>query len=234
MAHPSRQVFVEELQGQLDRDIPVSWDREGPPSPDKEKRWRVGTGAWRMADDSDWHVVIQDDATVCGDLLAGLEKALDYVPDEIGLVQPYVGKSRPLGQVFVGLATQAEQIGATWIQHRSLCWGVAIIARTATIEDMIAWCSKRVTLTYDSRVGRYYRDALGQATWYTWPSLVDHRNGPSLVGHGPGRVAHKPHQGSALELSWDGPVIRGSVPVQPRRRNGPLRPVRPITRRAPF
>jgi hypothetical protein len=230
MAHPSRGAFVEELRDQLDREIPVSWDVEGPPSPDKEKRWRVGSAAWRMHGYSDWHMVIQDDTTVCGDLLAGLEKALDYVPDEIGLVQPYVGKNRPLGQHFVALAGQAERAGATWIQHRSLCWGVAIIARTATIENMIGWCSKRVSLTYDSRVGRYYRDALGQHTWYTWPSLVDHRNGPSLVGHGPGRVAHKPHLGSALELAWDGPVIRDRVPIRPGRQH-PMRPTRPITRR---
>lgn len=233
MAHPSRRTFVEILLGQLDREIPVSWDVDGPPSPDKAKRWRVGTAAWRMHTGADWHMVIQDDTTVCPDLLAGLEKALDYVPDDVGIVQPYVGKARPLGQHFVQLAAQADRVGATWIQHRSMCWGVAIIVRTATIEDMIAWCTQRPTLTYDSRVGRYYRDVLHQVTWYTWPSLVDHRDGPSLVGHGPGRVAHKPWRESALELSWDGPVIKDRVPIS-RARTRPMRPTRPITNRSPF
>lgn len=233
MAHPSRGSMVDELLDQLDREIPVSWDVEGPPSPDKAKRWRVGTAAWRMNGDADWHMVIQDDVLVCSDLIAGLEKALDHVPDHVGIVQPYVGKNRPLGQHFIALATQAERAGASWIQHRSMCWGVAIIVRTETIEPMIRWASERKTLTYDSRLGRYYRDVLGQPTWYTWPSLVDHRNGPSLVGHGPGRTAHKPHRGSALDLSWDGPVIRDRVPVGSYR-SRPMRPTRPITRRAPF
>lgn len=228
MAHPSRARYVDELLGMLDREIPVSWDIDGPPSGDKAKRWAVGSAAWRMAD-ADWHLVLQDDVTVCLDFLVGLEKALDHVPDSIGIVQPYVGKSRPLGQHFVQLARSADQVGANWIQHRSMCWGVAICVRSETIEEMLGWCDERKTLTYDSRVGRYYRDALGQETRYTWPSLVDHRNIPSLVGHGMGRTAHKPYTGSALELSWDGPVIRNRVPLSPRRPRT-ARQVRPIVR----
>jgi hypothetical protein len=33
---------------------------------------------------------------------------------------------------------------------------------------------------------------MGWACWYTWPSLVDHRQGPSIAGHeSAGRFAHR-------------------------------------------
>lgn len=58
-------------------------------------------------------------------------------------------------------------------------------------------------MPYDMRLGRYYRDVLGWRTWYTVPSLVDHAEGPSLVGHdGIRRVAHRHHTGSALDIDW--------------------------------
>lgn len=227
MAHPTRTRYVDQLLDQLDRPVPVSWDLGGPPSPDRERRWANGVQAWRMADGSDWHLVLQDDVTVCRDLLGGLERALERVPDHIGIVQPYVGKNRPLGSHFITLAGRAEKEGASWIQHRSMCWGVAIAVRTPSIEAMIEWASLRKTLTYDTRLGRYYRDVLGQPTWYTWPSLVDHRDIPSLVGHGVGRTAHKPYSGSALELSWDGPLIEDQVRLTASKRRQ-MRPHRPI------
>lgn len=41
MAHPVRAHAVRELLGQLDRDVPVSWDPIAEPSKDPMQRWRA-------------------------------------------------------------------------------------------------------------------------------------------------------------------------------------------------
>ena len=142
---------------------------------------------------------------MCADLIAGLEAALDHVGPS-GLVSAYTGTGRP-DQQNVRLALHdAARRGRSWLSTWSLNWGVAIAAPTATIPAMLEWCDdpKRSHLNYDMRIGQYYRDVLGWRTWYTHPSLVDHRDTASLIGHGAGgdRVAHHHHSGSALDIDW--------------------------------
>ena len=76
MAHPTRREFAEELQSQLDRPTPIIYDQEAIPSSDPRQRWKVGAECWATYEErADWHVVIQDDAAPCADMLAGLEWA---------------------------------------------------------------------------------------------------------------------------------------------------------------
>lgn len=220
MAHPARDTEVEELLGELDRDIPVAWDNGGAPSPDPQRRWATGMAAWEMHNaDADWHMVIQDDAVVCPDLLAGLEAALSEIGPE-GLVSAYTGTGRPDQHNVQRALAHATDKGHAWLSTYSLNWGVAIIAPVHTIPDMLEWCSQpgRATTNYDMRIGQYYRDILGWRTWYTHPSLVDHRDDESLIGHGGSRVAHIHHQASALGIDWsrhDG--LNLDVPAHRRR-----------------
>lgn len=206
MAHPARTEHVQELQAALDRDVPVAWDPNPDPSPDPARRWATGKAAWELHDPTaDWHMVIQDDAIVCRDLLAGLETALAEIgPD--GLASAYTGTGRPNQAAVKRALADAAKTGHTWMYTWSLNWGVAIIAPTRTIPAMIEWCDApdRAHLNYDMRVGQYYRDVLGWRTWYTVPSLVDHRDTASLIGHGQGgnRRAHTLHDGSALDIDW--------------------------------
>lgn len=212
MAHPVRTEAAERVQAALDRDVEIIYDTEPEPSKDPRQRWSNGKRAWEAHDPgADYHLVIQDDAIVCEDLLAGLEEALDVLGPE-GLVSAYTGTGRPdQYNVRRGLRHAAEK-GHSWMPTKSLCWGVAIIAPTPTIGDMLRWCShsSKSRMNYDMRVGRYYRDVLGWRTWYTVPSLVDHAEGPSLVGHdGTKRVAHQFHTGSALDVDWTRTPPRG-------------------------
>lgn len=207
MAHPDRADLVSELTGSLDREVPVSWD-DKPVSRHTEQRWAVGRAAWLSYDpDADFHLVLQDDAIVVPDLLAGLESALDHVPDQV-LVSPFIGTKRPAANRWNALTHRAIRDGASWVESTILMWGVAIIARTSMIDDMVAWADNRVGKPYDTRVGQFWvRNQIN--TWYTWPCLVDHRDGPSLVGHGAkGRNAQLLHTGSALDLDFSGPVVR--------------------------
>lgn len=210
MAHPVRESLVDELVASLDRPVAVHWDLAGPPTSQGEQRWNNGVGAWRMYDpDADYHVVIQDDAAVCEDFLAGFEKALERVPnDNAQVVSAYIGSKRPSQMVFTNMARQARFEDASWVRGLKLSWGVAIALRTDTIEPMLEWCSELQGAPYDLRISKYYRDEVNIDCWYTWPCLVDHRQSPSLVAHGDqGRHARSFYQGSALDLAWGGPII---------------------------
>lgn len=205
MAHPARRQNAERLRRRLGGRARIVYDRVPEPSSDPRQRWEVGRRCWMAHDPrADWHLVIQDDALPCGDMLAGLARALDQVGRE-GLVSAYTGTGRP-DQVNVRRALSvARHRGYSWMSTKSLNWGVAIAAPVHAIPAMVEWCSaeERSHLKYDYRIGVYARDVLGWRTWYTVPSLVDHDESiPSLVGHGKGRVAHAVCEGSALDIDW--------------------------------
>ena len=219
MAHPVRQDEAEELQASLDRPVEIVYDENPVPSADPKQRWATGRRAWEAHDhDADWHMVIQDDAIAAPDLLAGLEKALDQLGSD-GLVSAYTGTGRPDQRHIKRALLHAEQKDHSWMSTRSLCWGVAIIAPVATIPDMLKWCShgsRAPRWNYDYSIGRYYRDQIGWRTWYTVPSLVDHRDGESLVGHGgTQRQAHHMETESALLVDWSRTPPGGLVPAVP-------------------
>lgn len=208
MAHPVREPYVADLLDHLDREVDVIWDANPRPSRDPRQRWRVARKAWLSMDmDADYGLVLQDDALVCRDLIAGAEKALDQLgPD--GLVSFYTGTGRPDQQNVTRALDTAARHQHAWLSTRSLNWGVAICAPTHTIRPMVRWCSHpgRGAWKTDYRVGVYYRDVLGWRAWYTAPSLVEHRGVPSLVGHdtGPERKAHNfiGTNTSALSIDW--------------------------------
>jgi hypothetical protein len=187
----------------------ITWDRISDP-------WETGARAWRTvaARQADWSMVIQDDTLVCCDLIAAMEAALTHVPEQV-IVSPFVGMNQPRGyeQQIAAAVEQANEQGASWIMTGALMWGVAICVPTATIPEMVAWGDRMNRWrSYDKRVGQFYKRR-HYRTWYTWPSLVDHRDVPSLLAHVnefhiPERVAHKfiGEDTSALGLDWSGPI----------------------------
>lgn len=222
MAHPDRAGQVEELLSALDRPVPVYWDREGPPSGNGDRIWRTARGAWEMHDPAaDYHVLIQDDAAVCADLLAGLERALDHVPENV-LVSPYLGKGGMIPARWTVLAAKADDRGASFVCASKLLWGVCIVAPVALLPEMLADCDRAHRVPDDMRVSGWF-ERRGIDCWYTWPSLVDHRSVPSLTKHrARERVAQRHHLGSALSLKWDGPVV--TDPMITRRKGARSQP----------
>lgn len=209
MAHPMREPLVAELVHLLGPvNIPIAWDTVATPSREPEQRWATGRQGWSLHDPgADWHVVIQDDAMPAPNLLPGLARALDHVPDDVHLVSPYLGTRRPAQIAWTTTAQRARQARASWVQSRTLGWGVAIAVRTAVIPDMLRGADRLTGIPYDSRIGRTMA-AMGSMCWYTWPSLVDHRESPSLIARGDeGRHAHEFAPGSALDVDWSGPVV---------------------------
>lgn len=216
MAHPVRAEAAEQVQAALDRDVEIIYDTEPEPSRDPRQRWAVGRRAWEAHDSgADWHLVLQDDVLAAEDLLGGLEEALAVVGD-VGLVSAYTGTGRPDQRNVKRALAAADARGHAWMSTRSLNWGPAILLPVAVIPDMLRWCShgSKTRQNYDYRIGLWARDVMRWRTWYTVPSLVEHRGLPSLVGHdtGPVRRAHRFHAGSALDIDWTA-TPAGGLPI---------------------
>lgn len=209
MAHPVREEQALRIADRLGG-VPVSWDSGGPPSPDPGRRWKVGREAWRLAAEQghDWSLVVQDDVSVCEDLVPGLSCALELFPDG-GVVSVYCGTGRPEQELVTARLARAAERNEAWIHTTSLNWGVAFAVPTATVNRMLEVCSSpiRSTQAYDFRIAGYYRDRMRWRTWYTVPSLVDHIDGGSLVNHdreGQPRVSHNfpGEKFSAMSVDW--------------------------------
>src|SRR5690606_31396008 len=119
---------------------------------------------------ADWHLVLQDDAVVCRDLIPALEKALDQVPGA-ATMSPYMGKQQK--GATAALAAKGRR-DVSWVRLPRIVWGVAMAAPVYTIRDMLKWCRGHSIPNDDTRISVYYRDAVAFPAWYTWPSLVDH------------------------------------------------------------
>jgi hypothetical protein len=224
MAHPDRGEQVTALVAALDRPVTVYWDSEGKPSGNGDRVWRTARGGWSVADpDSDWHVLLQDDALPCADFLAGLERALEYVPQN-AVVSPYLGTGRNVPIRWEAMARTADTVGASWVRSRKLMWGVCIALPTRLIPEMIDYADRKAGVPDDMRVAGW-AERFDHDVWYTWPSLVDHLPIPSLTKHKANeRRARRHHQDSALLVNWGGPVVTDPMLARRRaERSGPSR-----------
>lgn len=214
MAHPDRAAEVHELLAALDRPVQVAWDDEGPPSGNADRVWRTARRGWSLADpEADWHVLIQDDAVPCRDFLAGLERALAFVPQD-AVVSPYLGTGRNVPIRWEALARAAETKGAPWVRSTKLMWGVCIALPVPLIPEMIEYADRRARVPDDMRVAGW-AEKTQREVWYTWPSLVDHLTISSLTKHkARERVARRHHEGSALEINWTGHAVTDPMLVR--------------------
>ena len=210
MAHPSRRDNVELLRYRLGGEVPVAWASNAKPSAHPPQRWATGKRAWQLHDkDADWHVVIQDDAIVCEDFREAMSRALAH-RGNAGVVSAYTGTGRPRQMRVRYKLARAEADGSSWWSTTEpLYWGVAVALPVSVIPKMVHWCSNsaRRMYNYDTRIGEYAR-LRDWRTWYTVPSLVDHLDEGSLVGHGPDRndKSRRAHNyvgdSSALAIDW--------------------------------
>lgn len=204
-SHPRRSDLVNRLAARLGvNQQRIVWDRHN-------DSWDTGWRAWRAHDpDADWHLVIEDDALVCRDLLAALERALDYLPHK-SVASLYLG-TKTGNSGILRTADRADEVGASWIRSPSLAWGVAIAAPVSSIDGMLTWCDRLTCYShrvYDTRVANYYADVLRWPAYFTWPSLVDHAPEPSLLDHTTGRQARRfiGETASAHVFNPDGEVL---------------------------
>lgn len=212
MAHPARAAMVERLLDKLG-DVPVAWAER------KNDLWGTRRRATLACDlDCTHHLVLQDDVMICRDLVAGVERALEHVPPDVP-ASLYIGQRRPDRELVKAACAKARESSASWVVMPTLLWGPAVVLPTAAIPDMVEYCDTLKKMPHDDRrMGMYWERI--SPTWYTWPSLVDHADGPSMAQGRMGTDRSKPQQlmrvafeyvgndASALEADWAGPVVQ--------------------------
>lgn len=184
VAHPDREWRARQLAYELGAGIAVDDLGEG--------EWANHRSALLLgAQSGASHVLcIEDDAVPVPNLLAEAAKAIEARPN--ACISLYVGTGRPR-QIGVRQAIErADALDLSWLSADSLCWGVAFIMPAQDIDPMLGW-AKTSRLPTDQRIGAWYRSQQ-RPVYYTWPSLVDHADIPSVIKGRPRpekRVAHR-------------------------------------------
>jgi hypothetical protein len=143
---------------------------------------------WQLAlVDTEWVLLLEDDAIPVDDFRTQLEQALAVAPSPV--VSLYLGTSRPKHwQLFVTQAVQcANQADASWITATHLLHCVGVVVRTELAPLMADWCTHLDQPLDDHPVGDHM-------VAYTWPSLVDHRDDTPVVIHPDGQPRDKPRK----------------------------------------
>ncbi|MFW5415111.1 hypothetical protein J0910_00360 [Nocardiopsis sp. CNT-189] len=201
MAHPDRREHAALLAEQVG--APIVWDRNG----------QVADTCLRALEAYDpaasHHVILQDDAVVCGDLLAGLARASQVAGNRpIGL---YLGALRPRDRM-APLLEMALATGAPWIEFDGPRWGVACAHPVPLLPELIARYRLLPGIKQDDTRGSQAYAQMRVKTLFTVPSLVEHGDLPSLTKPDtvlpPRRAAaFIGEDASALDVDWHGPVV---------------------------
>lgn len=180
VAHTARLETLNVLLGLAEPDL-VSYD-DGTLGATRNHRrtWEELLALAYNADE--WVLVLEDDAMVGPKFRHQVERALEYAPTEV--VSLYLGRKRPshLQSRLQSAVQIAEREDAHWILHESPVFGVAVAMRAKLIEDMLSH-TKFLRMPFDDAIGRWCRESgpYGRAAAFTWPSLVDHADGPSVI-----------------------------------------------------
>lgn len=198
MAHPLRIEQAVRLADHVEADG-IAWDECG-------DEWDTGARAWAKGSPlsdwtSDWHLVLQDDALPVPGLRDQLDRAVKHCPRTA--VSLYVGTGRPRQAAIRRAIARADAEHAAWLEYPWLLWGVAVMLPVEYIHTMIGWANMQPReRAYDQRLSWYFRTVLQRPVRYTWPSLVDHADGPTLIAHSQPPVERRAHR-VGLPRRWD-------------------------------
>jgi len=162
MAHKSRKEHYERLANQFD-DIKLCIDYQN------QGAWAIAKQAWDMADkDSDYTIVIQDDALLCHNFQ---EKAEQFIEQHKGHVISFYYGDNPQAHKEI-----KPDYFDTILNH-----AVCLAIPTAEIPGMIQYCDFQPECTGDDMKIRRWLITNGRTCRYSNPSLVQHRDIPSIV-----------------------------------------------------
>lgn len=183
MMHPSRTQYRDYLLDKLVDfgKVKISMDR-GLGILDTSRR------AWEMFDkDSDYHLVIQDDAVIGKNFRENVLKQIEKKPTHA--FSFYFGNRKRFYRT-ARLAAAQGGVEMNW-----LSWGVAICLPTMIIPEMLEFLGEITGKleNHDDTAIAHYLKKIELPVWYPMPSLVDHRDEKSLVESDPGggRRAYK-------------------------------------------
>ncbi|QGH79237.1 glycosyltransferase [Mycobacterium phage Flathead] len=134
---------------------------------------------------TNWLVVLEDDAIPCNNFRDQLHAALTAAPTPV--VSLYLGRERP--REYQQRIAKATDTTAHWLTCRRLLHAVGTAIHTDLVPHMLNNLPNGKPI--DEAITTWARHQ-SHTIAYTWPSLVDHADEPSLTGRrGPatGRVA---------------------------------------------
>ena len=142
---------------------------------------------WRHLANSadDWCIVLEDDAQPVQRFRKQAQTALATTPCDI--VSFYLGHPRHWHwypdqmERLTAAGTLADEQQACWIRSKDIIHGVALAIRTELVAGMLEHITGS-TLPIDYAIRQWVRDT-GRTTAFTWPSLIEHHDGPTLVKH---------------------------------------------------
>jgi len=137
--------------------------------------------AWRMASEGkqEWSAVVEDDVLLVDNFHGHVEDALNHIPSP-GILSLYAGYPRPAKDRVKKAIDAAVSEGKSFIRHNSLLWGLAVIMPSRLVPSMLDMVSRANHLEYDQRF-TYWTTRKRIPVYYTVPSLVEHRDEPSLI-----------------------------------------------------
>lgn len=168
MAHPSRAAKAKVLYDKVTRmpfhSVSLVYD-------EMDNEWSNGKASLVSHTDSDWHVVIQDDAIISLNFYDNVKAAIENVPQQT-LISFYTGRVRPKSMEVTRAVSAAESKDYSWLWAYTLMWGVGIAIPTNLIRDVIKDAETK-DFVYDRRIGWYFNKRR-LPVYYTYPSIVDH------------------------------------------------------------
>lgn len=172
MAHPLRVAYLQPIIKKLGFQPQIIWDTDN-------NRWNTGEKAWLAHDpNASHHLVLQDDVILCNDLMHGCEQIVKHIP--LMPISLFLMNKKRYG--LQTIADEAKNRNCSWVILSRLNWGQAIILPAPMIKPMIQWVNNVCNIpNYDLRIALYLLHK-NIPTYYTMPSLVDHRtDGASLI-----------------------------------------------------
>ena len=171
MAHPKRKEYVKYLLERLG-DVPVIWED--------------GSGIWEtrkrcledhIAAGAEWSLTIQDDCLVTDDFI---EKAIAFIQKHDRKGRRTFSFNFYFWSNSLGLCQSAKRSG--FYRSRGIKSGLGICLKTEIIPPLLSFWEGRSDLLRhdDSRISLFLRKR-GLSSIYPCPSLVQHRDAPSLV-----------------------------------------------------
>jgi len=154
---------------------------------------------WLLQHTTDeWCIVLEDDALPVDGFISQAEQALAVAPSPV--ISFYLGRHHipeleweQRKREAIGRADQAD---AHFITSNHLLHAVAVAVRTDHIAQMLAHINMLPILPIDEAITHWIQNS-GQDVSYTWPSLADHADQPTLFRHRdklprpPGRIAYR-------------------------------------------
>lgn len=152
---------------------------------------------WHIANTrTEWAINLEDDALPVEGFTEQVEQALDVAPAPI--VSLYLGRHHIPTLDWEKRKQQAiANIGdAHWLTTNMLLHAVAVAIRTDILPQVIAHTMRLPDFLPNDEAISHFAMNNGCPIAYTWPSLVDHRDQPTLFRHHdkmdrpPGRIAY--------------------------------------------